>query len=519
MTNRALALAVTLSLTMSTTAFAAVNYQGEKISDNYGPNFVVENSVATAYPDDQKSPIVTKNAKQITTTKKTGIKAGESGETAAQAALPITLYGDHVVYHQDSGEFTANGNVRIYQGKQELYTTLVEGNMKTGDVYMKRGGRVVEGETSTTGQWAHYNFTNKNGEIKKLSGTSGPDIYRSEEGTIYPDRIELKKGAVTTRCPAIHHSPCLEIRAGKVVIYPGDKLIAYDVKVYVKGKHIYSRDRLISKLSEKEKQGVIIPHIGYTSEHGMELEYNYEHVFSPNDTANADMRYYTKIGWRPMYSFNHDAKNFYVKVQNGYDEDNDNNWIKKQTDILVGYKSHKFSNKLPLNYSMYYEHGLWSDNTQKSWHTAYGVFINHDRIHFGGDKTTFLDLGIGHKWVNESLTDNTMSTMLYKATLGKGFKYGWDTWLGYYWQRNQNEIFNYDASDMAEEVQFGLKKTFDENNNLAVITRYDKSNSSLYNYTVRYTHNFCCWRLIIEYIDQRYKNDHEWNIRYDLVRW
>jgi len=139
MTNRALALAVTLSLTMSTTAFAAVNYQGEKISDNYGPNFVAENSVATAYPDDQKSPIVTKNAKEITTTKKTGIKAGESGENAAQAALPITLYGDHVVYHQDSGEFTANGNVRIYQGKQELYTTLVEGNMKTGDVYMKKG--------------------------------------------------------------------------------------------------------------------------------------------------------------------------------------------------------------------------------------------------------------------------------------------------------------------------------------------------------------------------------------------
>ena len=301
MTNKALALAVTLSLTMSTTAFAAVNYHGEKLSDNYGPDFVAVNSTTTAYPDDQKSPLVVKGTKQDT--KEIGTKG--SGKTAAQEALPITLYGDHVVYHQDSGEFTAKGNVRIYQGKQELYTTLVEGNMKSGDVYMKKGGRLVEGETSTTSEWAHYNFTNKSGKIKKLSGTSGPDIYRSEEGTIYPDRIELDKGAVTTRCPAIHHSPCLEIRAGKVVIYPGDKLIAYDVKVYVKGKHIYSRDRLISKLSEKEKQGVIIPHIGYTSDHGMELEYNYEHVFSANDTANADMKYYTKIGWRPMYSFSH----------------------------------------------------------------------------------------------------------------------------------------------------------------------------------------------------------------------
>ena len=72
---------------------------------------------------------------------------------------------------------------------------------------------------------------------------------------------------------------------------------------------------------------------------------------------------------------------------------------------------------------------------------------------------------------------------------------------------------------MTEEVQWGLRKIFDKNNNLALITRYDRGNSSLYNYTVRYIHDFCCWRLTIEYVDQRYKNDHEWNIKYDLVRW
>ena len=35
----------------------------------------------------------------------------------------------------------------------------------------------------------------------------------------------------------------------------------------------------------------------------------------------ADLKYYSKIGWRPMYSERHDERNFYVKLQNGYDED------------------------------------------------------------------------------------------------------------------------------------------------------------------------------------------------------
>ena len=525
MTNKALALAVTLSLTMYTTVCAAEDYYGQKPSGNYVPNFTVVDATGNPYPNDQTTVPETQTTAQTAkkTTKKTtkNLKAKDKGGSVnvAQSTLPIILYGDNIIYHQDTGDFTAKGNVRMYQGKQKLYTSLVEGNMKSGDVYLKNGGKMVEEDTATVGQWVHYNFNTKSGTIKKISGVSGLDFYHAAEGTIYPDRIEMDKGASTTRCPAVEHSPCLEIRAGKVVMYPGDKLIAYDVKVYIKGKHVYSRDRIISNLAKDNKEGVIVPHIGYSSDNGMEISYNYEYVFGANDTVNADMHYYSKTGWRPMYSYKHDARNFYIRVENGHDEDGDNNWIKKQSDVLIGYKSHKFTDKLPLNYSMYYEHGLWSDNTQKSWHTAYGVFINHDRIHLGGDKTTFLDLGVGHKWVNESLTDTTTTTMLYKATLGKGFKYGLDAWLGYYWQKNQDEIFAYDAADMAREVQLGVKKTFDKNNDLAFITRYDKDKSSLYNYTVRYTHNFCCWRLIIEYIDQRYKKDHELNIKYDLVRW
>ena len=515
MKNKALALAITLSLAMSTTGFASEDYAGQKLSSNKEADFGTKTTNSETYPTDTTTVKATTQVNNGTTTKsKEGIPA------AAKTALPITLYGDHVVYHQDTGDFTANGNVRIYQGKQRIYTTLVAGNMKSGDVYLKNGGKLLEGDTSTTGENVHYNFNTKSGTLEKISGNSGPDFYRAEEGAIYPDRIELGKGATTTRCPAIKHTPCLEIRASKVVIYPGEKLIAYDVKVYVKGKHIYTRDRLISDISGGEnKAAVVIPHIGYSSDHGMEFIYNYEHVLDANNTLNAKMLYYTEIGWRPMYSYTHDAKNFYVKVKNGYAEDSDNNWIKQQSDVLVGYKSHKFTDKLPLSYSMYYEHGLWSSDSKKSWHTSYGMLINHDRIHLSGDKTLFLDLGVGKKWLNESLTDKTTNTMFYKATLGKSFKYGWNTWTSYYRQGDLEDVFDYDTTDMNKEIQWGIKKKFDENNDLAFITRYDLDSNSLYNYTLRYKHNFCCWQLVVEYIDQRYKDDHEINIKYDLMRW
>lgn len=45
--------------------------------------------------------------------------------------------------------------------------------------------------------------------------------------------------------------------------------------------------------------------------------------------------------------------------------------------------------------------------------------MNHDRIYLFNSKNTFLDLTVGKKWVTESYTDETKSTMMYYATLGQ----------------------------------------------------------------------------------------------------
>ena len=57
--------------------------------------------------------------------------------------MPITLIGDHAVYDSVSGDFHAEGNIKVFQGKQKIVTTAIVGNMKTGDVWLKEGGSFI----------------------------------------------------------------------------------------------------------------------------------------------------------------------------------------------------------------------------------------------------------------------------------------------------------------------------------------------------------------------------------------
>ena len=57
--------------------------------------------------------------------------------------------------------FFAEGNVKIVQGDETILTTRAEGNMKTGDVWLKQGGTLQEPDTTMNGEWVHYNFNSE----------------------------------------------------------------------------------------------------------------------------------------------------------------------------------------------------------------------------------------------------------------------------------------------------------------------------------------------------------------------
>ncbi len=438
-------------------------------------------------------------------------------KTDAAQPLPITLTGEHAVYDSVSGDFHAEGNIKVTQGNQIIHTTAVVGNMKTGDVWLKEGGSLEELTSTTKAEWGYYNFNSKTGELKRLSGQNGKDFYYAPHAVIDPEKMVLDEGGTLTRCPAVKNPKCLEIRAKTFEVYPGEKMIARDVKIFVRGKHIYSRDYWENTLGEKNQER-IMPHIGFKdSDKGTYLNISYERPLSEKDKFYADINYYTKAGYKPMFGVEHDERNFKITVQDGWVEDDDE-WVKKQRDIRFDYKPHHFTDKLPLTYSAYYERGLWrdEDTAVQSWHTEYGAFLNHDRINLFKNYTS-IDLTIGKKWTRESETSTTSTTNVYYATLNQKITDKWNTWVGYYHEEFTTDLFNYDQPDMPIELRNGLQYKVDDKNTLAVINRYDLDSHSQYETIYRWVHKFCCWQLILEYTDEHYKDDRSLELKYEFT--
>lgn len=437
------------------------------------------------------------------------------GDKEATAAMPIHLTAEHVEYDSVSGDFHASGNVSVLQGKEKLLTTYVVGNMKTGDVWLEQGGTVVQPQSKMNGKWVHYNFNNKTGEIKEISGTSNKDYFSAPHATIYPDRMVVDQGGTSSRCPSVKHPPCLSIQASTFEIYPNDKMIARDVKVFVRGKHVYSRDLWVNTLNDEQKTR-IMPRIGYDgSDNGAYIKLDVALPVTEKTMVTAELPEYSEAGFKPIYGVTHDERNFRISYKNGWEEDDDD-WYEKQNNWRFDYKNHHIVDGLPLSYSGYFEYGLWrrEDSKYKSWHKEYAVYLNHDPIYLFNSKNTVLNLTVGKKWVNESYTGDTVSTDMYYATLGQKLGPKWDTWVGFYREDVTSQLFNIGQPDMAKELRNGIRFKPDSKNVFTIVNRYDVGKSNQYETDYRWLHKFCCWALEFTYEKEQLNNDSSFNVHY-----
>ena len=449
-------------------------------------------------------------------------RSGEEIDAAQSEPLPITMTGDYASYDSVSGDFVAEGNVVITQGNETLKTVRAEGNMKTGDVWLKQGGTLVEPKTVMNGEWVYYNFNNKTGEIKQIHGKGNEDFFRAPHATIYPDKMVVDQGGETTRCPAVEHSPCLLVKADTFEIYPHDKMVAHNVKIYVKGKHVYSRDTWVNYLND-DGAARIMPSVVYEGddEKGAYVKLKLDYDVDENTNLHAELPYYNRGHFRPIFRAKHDQRNYYVTYQSGW-EDEDDEWVNKKNEIGFYYKPHYFIDGIPVTYSLYAHRGLWKNDKRgwQSWHTEYGAYLTHDRIYLFDSKKTFLDLRIGKKWVDESRTDETRSTMLYQATLGQKLGDKWNTWVGYYRENETSNLFDIGQPDMERELRNGLSYKPDDRNTLSIANRYYMGKHENYETIYTWRHRFCCWAITFEYEHAHTdKEDTQWNIRYEFINW
>ena len=496
-----------------------------------------------------KSPDITPVIEEPGLVNSSTVESGKKGkETNKAEILPVVITGDDARYASESGDFIIEGNVCLQQGLTHLISAKAVGNAKTGDVWLLEGGTLQESANQTSVRWAHYNFNNKSGELLHLKGVSTPDpdkdvhdLYEAPHGVIENGKLVLDQGATTTRCPAVKHSPCLSVEAKTITIIPNDRIIARNVKVFVKGRHVYSRNVWVNDL--KKKKDNIAPRIGWKSDKGWYVSVDYEQpVGNPSlknpTTFSMHQALYTKSKYKPFYSIRHDQQDFYVRLNDGYIYDSDNDlidegiWLHKKTDWGLFLKPHRIAKGIPLTYDASITHGLWkySNESWSSWHTEALVSLRHDRIHLFGGKKLYLDLMLGRKWIKESLDNavtreygKNLNTNIYHGTIGYRFSDKWQIWETYHDEHKTSYLFSLGQPDFAKEWRTGIAWTPDGRNTVSIVNRYnaDSGSWSHGNYSTVFTwsHRFCCEGLTVSYERKHYNHENDWTVKLDLFNW
>ena len=177
---------------------------------------------------------------------------------------PIEIVADEMYFSDKTGELFAKGNVVITQDKSKIFADIVRGNDKQKELWVDGKARLIEPATNVTGIKIRYNYDAKFGTMENIKGKCGDDFVSGS-------KIHFEQGkytaynATTTGCPA-QKTPDYRVTARKVVIWPEDKMIAYDAKVWIKNFVIYTTP--VYQKSLKKTEDEEFPSFGYQDPDG-----------------------------------------------------------------------------------------------------------------------------------------------------------------------------------------------------------------------------------------------------------
>ena len=475
-------------------------------------------------------------------------KGNKKNEKTDTQPLPLIIKGDDAQYSSESGDFIIEGNVRLEQGLTNVTSTKAVGNANTGDIWLLEGGTLQEPTNRVNARWAHYNFNKETGELLHLKGVSSAnprsgkfDYYEAPHGLIEHGMLIMDQGGMSTRCPAVKHHPCVSVKAKTITIIPNDRIIARGVQVFVKGKHVYSRDVWINELNKENKQTK--PRIGWDNERGWYASLEYSRpignpLLKNPTTFYMEQIFYTKSKYKPFYGITHDRRDFYVRVNSGYVYDSDNDaldegiWLNKKIDWGLFLKPHRIAKGLPLSIDGYITHGLWKYNhlNWESWHTEKAVFLRHDRFYPLGGKKLYMDLMVGRKWIHESLNNattrrygNSLNTNIYHGTIGYRFSDKWNIWTTYHNEHKTSYLFSKGQPSFVKDLRMGIAWNPDQHNTFTIVNRrnLDSDTRTHGNYTTTFTwrHRFCCELLTVSYEKKHYNHENKWTVKFDFLSW
>lgn len=445
-----------------------------------------------------------------TADKKTADDDKKQAAIPAKSKMPITIEGDELSFSDATGQVFAKGNVFVTQSDVKLTTDLLNGNTKESLVWTDSKATMTQPGVNLVGSGGiNFNYKDNSGTIKDAAGKVDKQFVTGHNiEMLSTNEIIINNGTMTT-CPA--KVPDYHVSATKVEIWPGDKLIAYNAKFWIKDKVIFTLPKYQKSLKVGAGESEF-PRLGYSNDDGLGIKQYLEYPLSPKVAAFTNLDYYTRAGFKPSYGLINREKNFDLSVTQGEFEDYDNNWIKKEPEFKLNYFSHRLGN-LPVKYTFNAIYGKWTDNTKTSWHQDYSLYFTGDPIKLSDTMT--LNLGTGVEKVFESYDNSERNVIRFNSMLNKKWSPRFDTWVGYQYVKNNSSIFDYNNDDLGRELDTGFSYKIDKMNTISFNQSYDLNKNRVYDQDYTWTRDLHCWQANITY---RAKRD---QIKLDLsvTRW
>ncbi|GBG58016.1 LPS-assembly protein LptD [Sporomusaceae bacterium FL31] len=426
------------------------------------------------------------------------VQAAETKNNTKSAAVtaPIIFEGDDLSFSDATGEVFAKGNVKIQKDQTLIQTEELRGNTKESTVWVDGSANLTQPGVNLVGTGVEYNYKIRSGLMNQAKGKVGHEFVAAHNISMTSEELVLHDGTIT-RCPA--KVPDYHISADKIEVWPGDKMIAYNAKFWIKDKMIFSIPKYQKSIKENARSESDFPQLGYTSKDGAYIIQHLEYPVSNDTAAFVNLAYYTKSDFKPNFGLKNSNGNYSMSLSQGYFRDDDDNWIKKEPELRVN-----FGEKIgqsPFNYSVGAVYGKWVDNYKTSWHQDYSIYFSRDPIEI--NHTTKLYLGTGFEWVQESYNKSTQEIFRYDAVVTKEFAPRFSSWVGYHYYDKEMNLFDYDVPDLNKQLDVGFHYKIDKMNAITFNQSYDMENHQIFDQDYTWNRDLHCWQVDITYRAKR----------------
>ena len=430
---------------------------------------------------------------------------------AAATQQPISIEADELYFSDKTGEMFARGNVIISQGERKIFADLLRGNERAAEVWTDGRFKFSDPLTAITGMKLSFNYGSQFAVLGQIDGKCG-DMYLSSRKAEFFDGKFTLYDSTTTTCK-MKGTPDYRITAGKVEIWPGVKLIAYNAQAWIKNFMLYSTPRYQTSL-KRDEEDKAFPRFGFQNRDGFYISQHLAHDLSKNISLYTDLAYYSKAGLRPTFGIVNTESDYTMRLETGFYRDNISRWVRKDPEFRFELKPRRLG-KLPFEYKANLIIGRWSDEQHRSWHQDYNIYITHDPIYFDAQKTWELRLGGGVSYIQESYDGSNYAPFRYNVRLSKKISPVLKAWTGYNYNSDRNPLFAYEKTEVPKEGVAGLSWKATNKTTLSYSISYDFTNKKIYEHYYTLKQNFHCWETEVTY--RSIKKELLWT--FTIARW